>query len=86
MCCLNRLLKKTEEEATLCQAGGGGGCEAGGDGPKWIRNLLCNCEALIDTWGRRGGAAVKFPSNCIKDTLIRLIKNREAVSFFPQKA
>lgn len=23
MCCLNRLLKKTEEEATLCQAGGG---------------------------------------------------------------
>lgn len=51
MCCLNRLPKKTEEEATLCQAGGGGGCGAGGDGPKWIKNLPCNCGALIDTGG-----------------------------------
>lgn len=64
---------------------GGRRRRVGGDGPKWIRNLPCNCGPLIDTRGK-GGGAVKFPSNCIKDTLIRLIKNREAVSFFPQKA
>lgn len=27
------------------------GLRAGGDGPKWIKNLPCNCGALIDTGG-----------------------------------